>query len=326
MIAASKFGAFYLSGSQAMLAEAVHSVIDTVNSGLLLVGSRQAMRPPDARHPEGYGKSSYFYSTLSASSMFLLGGVFTVMGGFDAILHPQIAAEVPWTTHALSGTVMAFALSVDGWVMRSTLRTIYASKPPGVSLLKHLRTFNDSSLLTILLEDTAALAGVGIASAGIIATHLTGSAVWDGVASIGVGTMLGATSIYLGLMNKRYLLGQSVGGEIETRLQNMVISRPSVIALVRLRTQWLSPFAFALKMEIDFDGAVLAATLLDRFETRILEASVMGDKAQLAAILREFGEELTNAVEDEIADIEAEVRKKYPQAVFIEIEPVRRKS
>ncbi|RHY30986.1 hypothetical protein DYB32_008022 [Aphanomyces invadans] len=190
LITALKLMAYLKTGSSAMLSEAIHSLVDTGNQGLLILGLRQASFQPDKKHQYGYGRAAYF------------------------------CWEV-WT-------VLGMSFCIDGYVLQRCLGELMQTKPKGVSLYQHIKDIKDPFMLAVVLEDSAACTGVFIALAGIGASYVTGNPVWDSAASIGIGCLLGGVAVSLIRMNQRFLLGQSVDPEIEQGIKALLLSRPSI--------------------------------------------------------------------------------------------------
>lgn len=194
------------TGSTAMLSEAIHSLVDTGNQGLLLLGLQQAAGVPDKKHQYGYGRAAYFWSLISALGMFWLGAGVTVSHGIDTLFHPPTDLSISWEAWSVLGA----SFIIDGWVLSRVVRELRASKPPGVSLRQHIKGIKDPIIMAVFYEDSSACIGVVMALAGIAATQITGNVVWDSIASIGIGGLLGVVAISLIRLNQRFLLGQSV--------------------------------------------------------------------------------------------------------------------
>jgi len=181
LITVAKFGAWMSSGSSAMLSEAIHSLVDSGNQALLLVGLRDVGRMNDASHPYGYGKSIYFWSLVSALGTFWLGAGISLRHSVQELMHPTLD-EITW--HVWS--VLGFSLAIDGVVFARVVQSMYATKPKGMSFSAYLKTIRDPATIAVLLEDGAACTGVLVAGTGIGLSHMSGSPVFDGLAGVGV--------------------------------------------------------------------------------------------------------------------------------------------
>lgn len=158
-----------------------------------------------------------------------------------------------------------------------------------------------------------------MASAGIGMTILTGNPMWDSLASIGIGGLLTGVAYSLIRLNQRFLLGQAVEPEIEEGIKTLLLNRPAIDKIFSVRSQWVGPSTFSYKAEVDFDGTYLAAKLLESYRPYFLASDDLED--DLPVILAWFAEDITRLVEREVKEVEIEIRKIYPQAAFIELEP-----
>ncbi|KAL0481953.1 zinc transporter [Acrasis kona] len=310
-----KFTCAVVTGSAAMLAEGFHTLVDSINQGLLYFGMRQAQRAPDSRHQYGYGRVTYFWSLVSAMGMFWVGCGATSWHGIMMIFDPPTLIAYGYITPV----VLAISLAVDGAVLLSVIRDIKENKPANMSLIQYAKRIKDPMLMAVLLEDIAACLGVVLASAGIAATVITGNPVFDGIASLCIGALMGGVSYALISMNKQYLTGQAVDSKIILQIQDIIIKRPSVEAIARVQSQWVGPYSFAYKAEIDFDGAYFAKILRQAgYEDQFLQVN---EKEKLRELMSIYTEDVTKMVESEVADIESEIRALFPDASFIELEP-----
>lgn len=236
--------AWLKTGSSAMLSEAIHSLVDTGNQGLLILGLRQAAGVPDKKHQYGYGRAAYFWSLISALGIFWLGAGVTITHGVQSLLHPPEELVLSWEVW----TVLGASFMIDGWVLRRAVQELMSTKPPGMSLYQHFRRIKDPFMMAVLLEDMSACTGVLMAVAGIGATHVTGNPLWDSIASISIGALLGGVAVTLIRLNQRYLLGQSVEPEIEKGIRELLLSRPSIDNVYAVQSQWVGPSTFSYKV------------------------------------------------------------------------------
>lgn len=313
-VAVLKIIAFAVSGSGAMLSEAIHTLADVGNQGLLLLGLRQARKGPDTRHPYGYGQASFFWALVSALGIFFLGCGVTVAHGVESLVHPPERIEVGWLTWA----VLAFSFALDGWVFLGAIAQLRAERPAGMSWGEYWRRLKDPMLLAVLLEDSVACLGVLAAIVGIMLSWWTGNPVWDALASIVIGLLLGMVAVILVRMNQRFLLGSAVDPEIDAGIREILASRASIEAVHRVQSRWVGPSAFAYKAEVDFDGTYFAAELEGMYG-EVFEK--VQDRSSVRSLLAVYTEHVARLMAHEVDAIETEIARRYPQAAFIELEP-----
>jgi len=310
-----KFGVWMQTGSSAMLSEAIHTLADSGNQALLLAGLMQSSNAPDGRFQYGYGRAAFFWALVSALGMFWTGAGVTLFHGGYNLLHPE--THVVETSTAL-WAVLGVSFAVDGYVLKTTLSELRARKPQSVSMLQYLRKIRDPFILAVVMEDFTACTGVLIATAGIAATHVLGTSYWDAAASLGIGGLLGLVALLLVRINQQFLLGQSIDKETLEGVRAILDLRPSVEAVYRVQSQWVGPSTFSYKAEVDFDGTYLAARLEDKYAPLFQTAT---DREDVEVLMSWYAEDVTRLVEREVRSIEKEIRKRYPAAAFIELEP-----
>ena len=322
VITVFKFGAFLSSGSSAMLSECIHSIVDCGNQSLLLIGLRHSSRPTDRYHPYGYGKSIYFWALISALGTFFLGAGVSMTQAIPNLFHGGSIDEITWHVWA----VLCLSFMVDGYVFMKTINEIreggeHDKTDPSKSLWKRISDVRDPATLAILLEDGAACTGIVIAIAGIALTHATGMPVFDALAGVAISSLLAAMGIILVRVNHRFLLGQAVDPEIIKGIEKILLSSRSIDHVYSVQSQWTGPETFSYKAEVDFDGTYLAAKLMPRYQQEFVEAHATLDQ-DLRVLLSWYAEDVMRTVEREVKYIEAEIRKQYPGAQYIELEPM----
>jgi cation diffusion facilitator family transporter len=258
-IAASKLVAGLLVGSSAMLAEGAHSVADTMNQVFLLASLRQADRPADAEHPFGYGQERYFWSLLAAVGIFVAGAGFSIFEGVLAITHgtgtdnPVIAYVVLAVSFVAEGVSLA----------RATHQMRQEARDRHRELLDHVRRSPDTTVKAALFEDAAALVGLVLAAAGLVLKNLTGSAVWDGGASIAIGLLLVVVAIRLGHDSKDGLIGHAVDSDEQKVIAQEISSTHGIDGIVDLRTMHLGPEHVIIAAELAFSDGIGADQVED---------------------------------------------------------------
>jgi zinc transporter 9 len=244
-ICVAKFGAWISSGSSGMLAEFVHSMVDSGNQALLLVGLRDMRMGADGKHPYGYGKSVYFWALVSALGTFFLGAGITMTHSITHLMEPCLEV-IPWQVYG----VLGFGFVVDGYVLTKTVQETRLQMPSGVTFFEHLSNMRDPATLAIVLEDGGACLGVVIAFAGIAASHYTGNPMYDGMAGVGISCLLGTMGLTLVRVNHRFLLGQAVDKHITDGISEILLSRNTIEGVASVQSQWTGPETFSYKAEV----------------------------------------------------------------------------
>jgi cation diffusion facilitator family transporter len=257
-IAIMKLIAGIITGSGAMLSEAAHSVADTFTEVLLLTALKRSDRPADRVHPFGYGKERYFWSLLAAVSIFASGSMFALYEGVSTLFGHGEAQS----TSILSYIVLAVAFLLEGtsWV-QAVRQTVRESKAENRSFWTYLRLIDDPTPKTVLFEDSAALIGLLVAFAGIGLHQLTGSEVWDGVASIVIGVLLAFVAYLLGRTNRGLLIGRQANPEIVRGVRDHLSAAPEIEAVVDLQTMLMGTDQVLVCTRVDFDDSLSAGDL-----------------------------------------------------------------
>jgi cation diffusion facilitator family transporter len=268
-IAITKFVAFAFTGSSSLLAEAVHSVADTGNQGLLLLGSRRARKQRDREHPFGYGSERYFYAFVVSLVLFSIGGLFAILEGVTKIVHPHRLQDP-----GIAIGVLGIAVVLESLSFR-TARQESQKLKGDQSWVNFVRRTKNPELPVVLLEDSAALAGLAFALVGVILTVLTHNTRWDGAGTLAIGLLLVSVAITLSVETKSLLIGESAGADVERRIVEALLDGAEVERVIHLRTLHLAPddLLVAAKIAIagDDTGAEVAAGI-DAAERRVRAA------------------------------------------------------
>ncbi len=252
-IALAKFGAAWLSGSTAMLTEAVHSLVDTGDQLLLLAGQARGRKPPDESHPLGYGMETYFWSFIVALMVFLLGGVFSVWQGVRHILHPEPVVS-PW----ISLGVLAVAAVFEGASFRIGYREYKAVmrgrtvKGRQVNLWTFIKISKDPSLVSVLLEDSAALIGIVLAALGVVGATWLNMPWADGAASVAIGLLLAAVAFVLGNETRSLIAGEAVAEPVLVQLKATLAAIDCITELQQIATLHLGPSEILVALTLSF--------------------------------------------------------------------------
>ncbi|ADD43827.1 cation diffusion facilitator family transporter [Stackebrandtia nassauensis] len=258
-IAVSKAVAGLLSGSAAMLSEAAHSVADTMTEVFLYIALRRGSRGPNERHPFGYGREAYFWAFMAATFTFIVGGGFSITHGFN-----EITADEPPGDYLVSYIVLAISFGLESVSLAKGLKqTLSESRRLKVSPWTFLKLTPDTSVKAVVLEDIAALAGLVIAGAGLGLTELTGSPVYDGVASMVIGVLLLVVAVVLAAANKSLLIGQSVPPRMRDLITEELLAVPTIKHVRELYTIHLGPSQIFVAAKVDFADTASGASIED---------------------------------------------------------------
>ena len=290
-IAITKFIAAAITGSASMWAESYHSASDTVNQILLLLGIRLSKKPATDLHQFGFGKSQFFWSFIVATMIFGISGILSLEQGFSSLLGEEHDFENPMINYI----VLTIAATFEGNALRIALtqfkKPIMArgEKIGFSNLYTEFKNSKDTSILTVIVEDTAALLGIGVAAIGILLTDITGNTQFDAISSIIIGSLLMAFAFFLAKENRGLLLGESISEEQKRNIISVVTAIPEVHKVVAMKTMHLSPITVIVGIEVN---------LIDGLDTDKIES-------------------ITDLVEQQIMTILPMTKKEY---ISVEIE------
>ncbi|MFI6771075.1 cation diffusion facilitator family transporter [Streptomyces sp. NPDC050355] len=268
-IAAAKFVAFAFSGSSSMLAEGVHSLADSGNQGLLLLGGKKAKRAATAEHPFGYGRERYIYGFLVSIVLFTIGGVFALYEGYEKIHEPHALDNWVWPVG-----VLVFAIIAEGFSFRTAIKESNELRGKQ-TWAQFVRRAKAPELPVVLLEDFGALVGLVLALGGVGLTLATGNAVWDGIGTMCIGALLVLIALVLAAETKSLLLGEAAGPEQIAKIREAVVDGEVVTRVIHMRTLHLGPEELLVAAKIavrNDDTAAQVAQAIDAAEARIREA------------------------------------------------------
>ncbi|QEO08847.1 cation diffusion facilitator family transporter [Protaetiibacter larvae] len=254
-IAITKFVAFFFSGSSSMLAEGVHSIADSGNQLLLLLGGRRSRRKADAEHPFGYGRERFVYAFVVAIILFSVGGVFSIYEGVEKLTHPH-PLEVPW----LPILVLVIAIGLESFSLRTAVKESNHTRG-AQNWIQFVRHAKQPELPVVLLEDVAALTGLVFALAGVGLTIITGDNVWDGVGTIAIGVLLVLVAVILGVETKSLLVGEGASAADAAKILAAFNGHPQVEAVIHMKTLYLGPDELLVAAKIAVPKTTKAAEL-----------------------------------------------------------------
>lgn len=285
LIAVSKLTAAAFTGSAAMFAEGVHSVVDSGNQLLLLYGIKRSSRPADDRHPFGYGKEIYFWSFVVAILLFSIGAGVSLVEGIDKIQHPH-AVESPHVNFIVLGLAMLF----EGYAFRVAIKAMNLKRREGESAWAYIRRSKDAPLVVVLLEDAGAMLGLAIAASALAAALIFDAPALDGAASVAIGLLLATAAIVLCIETKALLIGEAAAPAVQRGIREIVGADASILTVNEALTLHFGPEDIFCALSVDFRDGVSS-----------------------------------EAVEASISKIEAAIKTRYPEIkrVFIEAQSMR---
>jgi cation diffusion facilitator family transporter len=268
LIALTKFVAAAITGSSAMFSEGIHSLVDTGNQGLLLFGLRQAKKPPDEEFPFGHGKEIYFWGFIVAILIFAVGAGLSIYEGVRNILHPH-----PIENFAVNYIVLGFAMVFEGIAWGIALRAFRKAKG-SLGTIEAIQVGKDPTMFIVLMEDSAAMAGLLVAAAGLLAVQFTGIAVFDGFASVLIGFILAATAAWLAYETKGLLIGESANRPVVRGIRRIVAAHDQVEHANEILTMHMGPEYILANISVDFRDSITAPEIeaaISEIEGRIKE-------------------------------------------------------
>jgi cation diffusion facilitator family transporter len=269
-IAATKFVAFLLTRSSSMLAESIHSLADSGNQALLLVGGKRAQRRATPDHPFGYGRERYIYAFLVSIVLFTVGGVFAIYEGVHKLRHPEAIDSWKWVPLVVLGT----ATALESFSFRTAIQEANVARGES-GWVSYVRRAKAPELPVVLLEDLAALVGLLFALFGVGLTLLTDDGRWDGVGTLAIGVLLASVAAILSVETKSLLLGESAAPAAVRRITEALEAEPAVERVIHLRTLHLGPdeLLVAAKIAVRHDETAAAvAAAIDSAEVRVRTA------------------------------------------------------
>jgi cation diffusion facilitator family transporter len=270
-----------------MLAEAIHSVADSGNQVLLLVGGKRAKREATPEHPFGFGRDRYIYSFIVAIVLFSVGGLFAIYEGVHKLQHPEELKSPAWAIG-----VLVVAIGLESFSLRTAMKETNEVRRPGESYWAFIRHARAPELPVVLLEDTAALAGLVLALLGVGLSTVTDNAVFDGLGTVAIGVLLVAVAAVLAVETKSLLIGESATPDAQRRIVAALTAADGVESVIHMRTQHLGPeeLLVAAKIAVRHDETATAvARAIDEAEARVRAAVPIARVIYLEPDIRRAG-------------------------------------
>lgn len=268
-IAATKFVAWLLTSSSSMLAESIHSLADSGNQFLLLIGGKRAERKATPEHPFGYGRERYIYAFIVSIVLFTLGGLFAIYEGWHKVQEREPIESWQW----VPVTVLFVAICLEGYSFRTAMKESNQTRG-NATWIQFIRRAKAPELPVVLLEDTGALIGLIFAFLGVVLTILTGDGIWDGIGTLAIGLLLVVIAGILAVETKSLLIGEGANPEAVAKLEKAIIG-PGVERIIHMKTLHLGPEELLVAAKIAVPPTELASDVarhINETEARIREA------------------------------------------------------
>ncbi len=279
LIAVTKFIAAGITGSSAMLSEAVHSVVDTTNQGLLLWGMNRSQKPADEQHPFGYGMELYFWTFVVAILFFAIGAGVSLYEGFH-----KLGAPTEIQRPMVNYVVLAFALMFEGTAWTVAFRE-FRKRKGSAGYFKAVRLSKDPTVFTVLFEDSAAILGLLAAFIGLLLAQLLGNPTFDALASVAIGIILGCTAAVLAYECKSLLIGEAASREVRDGIRRILAQERTIISINEMLTMHLGPEEVLLTISLDFTDSISSSDVEEVIST--LETRIKGKYPEIARIFIE---------------------------------------
>ncbi len=261
LIAIAKFIGFLITGASSMLAEAIHSVADTSNQGLLLLGGKRARRVATTEHPFGFGRSRYFYSFIVALVLFTLGGLFALYEGYEKLQHP---GEISRPSVAI--IILVSAIFAEGYSFRTAVRAARPYKQD-LSWWQFIKTARTPELPVVLLEDFGALIGLTLALGGLLTSIATGNPVWDAYGTLSIGALLVVIAVVLVIEMASLLIGEGATPAAVKKIRGALGTSPGIQRILNVRTQHIGPDELLVAAKVEFDASMSVAQVVGATNT-----------------------------------------------------------
>ncbi|MFA6194875.1 MAG: cation diffusion facilitator family transporter [Patescibacteria group bacterium] len=313
VVCTAKFFGFAVTGSGAMFSEAIHSLADTANQSLLIIGVRRSVKKPDEDYPYGYGKERFIWALISACGIFFIGCGITTYHGITALISGQEAHFNPLNLY-----ILLTALVIESFTLWLAVRDLKKHFPD--EKMEKIMAEADPTTLAVVYEDGLAVVGVFVALSSIVLAYLTGRAYWDAIGSIVIGVLLGVAAIILIAKNRNYLITKSIPKDIEELIIDILNNDPTVEKVLDFKSAILDVDKYLIKCDIEFNASSLIRELSKHhfLENEYEEARLSYENFMKFSV--DYMDRVPRLVGRKIDEIEKKIRAQVPQAVFIDIE------
>ncbi|KAK3219093.1 hypothetical protein Dsin_013063 [Dipteronia sinensis] len=321
LVFALKFGVWLATSSHVMLAEAVHSIADFANQALLAYGLISSRRAPDALHPYGYSKERFVWSLISAVGIFCLGSGATIVHGIQNLWSQEQPENIQYAALVIGGSLI-----IEGASLFIAIQAVQkGAAAEGMKVRDYIWRGHDPTSVAVMTEDSAAVAGLLVAGASLLAVNTTRNPIYDAVGSIIVGNLLGLVAIFLIQRNRHSLIGRAMDDNEMEKILRLLKNDPVVDSLYDCKSEVIGPGFYRFKAEIDFNGEKVVQNYLEKsgrteWATQFRKAARQKDDYALVKTMSDYGEELVTALGSEVDRLEREIREINPGIRHVDIE------
>lgn len=313
IVGLAKFAGFLVTGSGAMFSESIHSLADTLNQALLLIGLKQSHRKANEEHPYGHGRERYIWALISACGIFFIGCGVTVYHGVDVLLHGH---DFVFNFFAIIVLIISFI--IEGFTLWLAYRELRQKFP--TAKWKTINREADPTTLAVVYEDGLAVFGVLIALLSLTLAYFTGNAYWDAIGSIIIGVLLGVVAIVLINKNRHYLITKSIPHEMAEEVREILMSDPSIEKIYDFKSAIFDADKYLIKCDVEFNASALMKDLNKYHFLSNGYEDVQGDQEEFNKFCVDYLDRVPRLVGKKIDEIEKKIKDRFPQIVFIDIE------
>lgn len=312
-IAIIKFVAFMFSGSVALFSEAIHSVADSFNQLLLLIGIKRSIKQPDKAFSYGYGRERFFWALISACGIFFIGAGAIIYNGVDSLLHQREVLD-----HPIVYVVLGLSFVIELITFLIAVRALKHSYPNEklINLIKN----GDPSTLAVVYEDGLAVIGVSVAFLAIIVTRITGQYYWDAIGSVIIGLLLAVIAVVLIAKNRQFLLGKSIPPDLQDKIIRLLEADPAIDSVVDFKSTVMDVGIYRIKCSIEFNGTALLAEVYKNTSLQEQYDEVKDDFEEFKKFCMHYADRVPRLVGKKIDEIETRIRTENQGVKYIDIE------
>ena len=308
-----KFVGFFLSGSGALFSEAIHSMADTMNQGLLMIGLKLSTKKADEDFSYGYGQERFLWALISACGIFFLGAGVTIYHGINSLIH----GVSPDISPVIFG-ILIVAFVIETFTFVAAARELKNHNPD--SSLSEILEEGDPTTLAVLYEDGVAVLGVMVALASIFLAVVTGHAYWDAIGSIIIGALLGIVAIMLIAKNRTHLIRENIPEDMKERVIEILTADPAIEKVLDFKSSILDVHHYQVKCEVEFNGSALMKEVTKNGFIKEEYESVKDDYQEFVRFIVDYADRVPRLIGTRIDEIEKRIKSELPLIKHIDIE------